>query len=515
MPPTRRESEDEGVKEYLLELAAKEVERQIQEAALLAFPNSRAREPCVDHFYFRESSESDEAEEVSSPKDGYHANHRRQSSDLGLNWWQKHMQKHAEDKAHEEHDEMAVDEPPVDEPDKEVQETMKRTDSDLDKMDLTAPPDPMWTTTKKKDSLPGPRGPIGESFMPLVQADPYVTAHSKEKAAQPAPASTRPIGESPMPFIPSAATGRPVDVPFAKASQIPPDTGGFRSHGGPFGRPFGGLGYKPPASRFQRPKQVSPPMLGKDLKFRRCPSPKQTKLEPDHLYNAREAVEKNRDPTGKGGLWRGYCFRSESNDGFLVPANLHAPPMLATPMPPATPGEEYDVLHWGSMTSISDDPATISTMSSAYSLSPCSAEHRLRNGQPKGLHMLHGIEERLQKEKVQAELEEKIQQEFDDAFVTQVFNYLSLGYPATARAFDEELSKISRIDIEELEEDDEKRLAKGHMLEEDLDTPPDQRCPRWKALRSYITEWARQHPDLDNMGPSPWGVRERRGSWAL
>jgi hypothetical protein len=129
--------------------------------------------------------------------------------------------------------------------------------------------------------------------------------------------------------------------------------------------------------------------------------------------------------------------------------------------------------------------------------------------------MLHGINERLQNEKAHAELEEKIEHEFDDTFVTQVYNYLSLGYPAMARAFDGELSRISTMTIEDLEKDDEKQLAQGHLVEPEADKPRDQRCPRWHALQSYIKEWARQHPNLDSMDPVGWGVRERRGSWAV
>ncbi|KAJ2973289.1 hypothetical protein NQ176_g6692 [Zarea fungicola] len=142
--------------------------------------------------------------------------------------------------------------------------------------------------------------------------------------------------------------------------------------------------------------------------------------------------------------------------------------------------------------------------------------HRLRSGEPKGLHMLHGLDERLLQEKVRAERNEKINMEFGDEFVTQVYNYLSLGYPAMARGFDEELSKMSRVSVEDLSRDDDKQLAKGHLLEMSLeDTPEEERCPRWKALRVYIMEWARQHPDLENLNPLAWGVHERRGSWAI
>src|SRR5690606_35776530 len=98
-------------------------------------------------------------------------------------------------------------------------------------------------------------------------------------------------------------------------------------------------------------------------------------------------------------------------------------------------------------------------------------------------------DERLQKEKVRVERAEQIAQEFNDEFITQVYNYLSLGYPATACVLDEELSKISGTSTAELRINDEKQMAKGHMLEMKLgETPEEDRCPRWRALKVYITE---------------------------
>ncbi|QGI86306.1 unnamed protein product [Fusarium fujikuroi] len=410
--PRRRESEDENVVSFLLEIAAKEAERQMQEAALAAFPNSHVREGNVDHFYFRESSGSDQSPESTSPMHDHHGhpvkhhhNVRRQSSDSNLGWWHKHMQEHVEAKQEQE---------------------QQQKDDD------------------------------------------------------------------------------------AMAIDGPGHTGGFaatRNLARPFGyRPFG---RGSPAPSFQKKRLgVTPPMLGKDLVFRRCPSPKQTKLEPDHPFAERHAEEKFRDLSGQNGLWRGYCFRSDSNDNYLVPADLHAPPMLATPRPAATPGDASKI----SSPPYTDEPVMIGA---ANGQANGIAQHRARAGPPKGLHMLHGINERLQKEKAHAELEDKIEQEFDDSFVTQVYNYLSLGYPAMARAFDGELSRISLMSIEDLERDDEKQLAQGHLVESEADKPRDQRCPRWHALQSYIKEWARQHPNLDSMDPVGWGVRERRGSWAV
>jgi hypothetical protein len=164
---------------------------------------------------------------------------------------------------------------------------------------------------------------------------------------------------------------------------------------------------------------------------------------------------------------------------------------------------------------------------------------------------LQNLDERLKKEKAAAELEEKIAAEFHDKFVTQVYNYLSLGYPALARQYDEELSKISLIALDDLERDDEaimenlwgehdydhnhnhtgsngtktkppahanckKIEATGHIMldsEEKDGIREEDRCQRWKALKLYIYEWARQHPDLNAISPLAWGVGERRGSW--
>jgi hypothetical protein len=252
-------------------------------------------------------------------------------------------------------------------------------------------------------------------------------------------------------------------------------------------------------------------------------------------------------------LWRGYCYTSDQREK-IVPAER--PAMVLTPFPPATPRDE--AFAFTAPVTLSEEPTPAIGMTRAGSLLPENAysasaslwasEHRTRNNEPKGLHMLQGLDERLRKEKAQAELEEKIMAEFDDTFITQVFNYLSLGYPALARQYDEELSKISRITVEDLARDDEiimdtlwstkgdglgvaggdgplaaslakKRVkATGHIMldsEERVDKTEDERCPRWRALKEYIYEWARQHPDLDSISPQPWGVRERRGSWGI
>jgi hypothetical protein len=129
-------------------------------------------------------------------------------------------------------------------------------------------------------------------------------------------------------------------------------------------------------------------------------------------------------------------------------------------------------------------------------------------------------------EKLEFELEKEknIELEFDNAFVTQVYNYLSLGYPSMARKYDAELSKISHIPIVDLRRDDELPSARGYIrLGEDdehggtnVEGIKEVDCWRWKALRLYIREWARQQPFMNKkeniMGG--FGVTIRKGSWA-
>lgn len=118
--------------------------------------------------------------------------------------------------------------------------------------------------------------------------------------------------------------------------------------------------------------------------------------------------------------------------------------------------------------------------------------------------------------------EKSIEQEFDDAFVTQVYNYLSLGYPSLAKKFDFEFSKITKISVEDLRRDDCNTNAKGYIgapegSGSDVRGMQDGCCERWRALRLYIREWARQQPNMvsrDGTANKDWGARARKGSWA-
>lgn len=465
-PKHRRESCDEEFSGYLLAVAAREAYKQRElEQAMSAFPNG-VRPEGVEHFFVRDNSEDDNAFDIEKPR--RHGTSklmiRRKSTDPG--WAVREMRQHAE--------KLGMQRP----------DSRTSLDDELDQMEITTPPeDPLWTTAgPRPDSRDENRmSPFIAASSPLHVGSPHIAAAVK-------------------PLTPSPA--------------IHPEVPGFRT--GPFGNPFAGVRDENEDRELRRMrKAASPPMLGADLKFRMCPSPKVTKMEPDHPYSSYVDTfrprEPTRDATGQKGLWRGYCV-AETNEKTMSTA-LHGPALLATPCEPPSPSDPFAV-------------AFSANMGMSGAVSP-----RLPPSPRNSQHIFAGVEERLQKEQAR---KERILAEFDDAFITQVYNYISLGYPATARAYDEELSKISGISMYELRQDDNKKFGKGFMLDMEIklngsDCTSDgfsfpeederrsrDKPPRWQALRLYIREWARQHPDLaDDGNPLAWGVRARRGSWAV
>ncbi|KAK3293665.1 uncharacterized protein B0H64DRAFT_327641 [Chaetomium fimeti] len=555
----RRESCDDEIAGGVFDLVARDAKRKLQEVAMSAFPNSGQRIGGAEHFYVREGSEDDGPRGRPLTRGPWNPlQSRRNSSEEDISWAFKEMQEHAQMLRRAK--------------------SRDRIDTlDLDNMSIDGPPsDAMGLTRTQRTSIasspewPSRRpsssslGPVGDSPMPLLRAEsPLPTiGESTMPYVPPKSPPSRPIGESHMPYIPSAPAGKAGDMPYAPASQIPPESGFGRSS--PFA-PF-------PAERdksLERARQqhrlrlkASPPMLGQDLTFRRCPSPKHTKLEPDHLWDVATGAlmeDHNRDPTEEHGLWRGYCYTADPSEK-LVPAERLA--MLSTP----ASNRENDPFSPDSEEGLSSAPVTFSEEPTSLSPGgghggthsvPGVPEHRTKSQAPKGLHMLQNLQnldEKLKREKAAADLEEQIAAEFDEHFVSQVYNYLSLGYPATARQYDGELAKISRIPVAELEKGDQAFMetlwgvngshANGHDgdgdgdgmdLDEDggrerragatghimLDSEAkdgvreEDRCQRWKALKLYIYEWARQHPDLNAISPSAWGVQERRGSWGI
>ncbi|EOA86356.1 hypothetical protein ACJQWK_05712 [Exserohilum turcicum] len=301
----------------------------------------------------------------------------------------------------------------------------------------------------------------------------------------------------------------------------------------PFGNPAGFLDAatakklanerKDPELERQR-REARPPMLGQDIKFPRCASPEPSRFDPTQGCDAVKTAmcylsEQSKAASEKGeslwcgvgngrqtsttpslwsnansrassthGLWGGMCVNGGDKSprgpsGLLTPHNEKPNPISPYPTPtasllPPTP------------------PASSSGATFASS-------------------DFAGIDEKLA-------VEQTIEEEFGDDFVTQVYNYLSLGYPSMARPFDEELSKISGIPISELRQDDHLASSRGYIrLGKDGNLKDseitEETCMRWRALRIYIQEWARQHPNMaedDVTGPSS-GTAVRRGSWAL
>lgn len=560
----RRESCDDEIAGGVFDLVARDAQRQLQDIAMSAFPNSGERTGGAEHFYVREGSEDDSPRGRPTTRGPWNPLHsRRNSSEEDISWAFREMQEHAQStRGYRNRDLSRMD-------------TM-----DLDKMSIDGPPSdamgltsrqrssiansPMWRARPSTDSL----GPIGENTMPLLRAEsPLPTiGESTMPYIPPQSPPIRPIGEHFMPYIPSAPSGKAADMPYVPSSRIPPETS-FGQY--PVYNPFGqerDMSLERARMAHRKRIKESPPMLGQDLTFRMCPSPKHTKLEPDHLWDletGKTLEEQHRDPTEQHGLWRGYCYTNDKTEKI---AALERPAMITTPLPDQNDKDPF-AREFGltAPVELSEEPtpADPATRAGTQPLpvshtQPHSAngyvvhpEHRTRNSVPKGLHMLQNLQsldEKLRKEKAAAELDEKIRAEFDDKFVTQVYNYLSLGYPAMARFYDQELSKISRIPIEEMEKDDvaimqnlwgtdekgnfnhdadkegspptdgQKIKAAGHIMldrEAKDGVREEDRCPRWKALKRYIYEWARQHPDLNGISPLAWGVQERRGSWGI
>ena len=248
-------------------------------------------------------------------------------------------------------------------------------------------------------------------------------------------------------------------------------------------------------------KAASPPMAGENLVFPKCPSPRQTRLDVGNYPGAPSflTAPKSREHSGlwtpqgggsrqnsKSGLWMGVCATSNQK-----PAN---PAILQTGL--LTPDVERD------------DPFAQVSKGSIQQMPP-SPPTSVGSNKPSCLDTV-------------LSREQTIEEEFHDGFITQIYNYLSLGYPALARKYDFELSKISRIPIEDLRQDDRHANAKGYVgapegTGGDIRGMQDGQCERWTALRLYVREWARQQPLMgkrEGVGED-WGARARKGSWAI
>ncbi|KAL4783863.1 hypothetical protein BJX76DRAFT_240858 [Aspergillus varians] len=237
---------------------------------------------------------------------------------------------------------------------------------------------------------------------------------------------------------------------------------------------------------------ASPPMLGGDLVFPQSLTPETTICEGSHAIGFNEARPNLSSLAGlwsaspcssfehdRGGLWNGTC-KPENHTTHRTLS-----PGLITPRH----GVEEDGC--------------------------CEFDESSQAGAPQHQN-LHFATEGPRDDLTHTEY---TNQEFNDGFVTQIYDYLSLGYPSVARYYDYELSRISGLPVAALRADDLNMDAKGHVGMYDITNrgATNGVCVRWTALRLYIQEWARQHPQMLEAGcyHEAWGVRERKGSWAV
>lgn len=292
----------------------------------------------------------------------------------------------------------------------------------------------------------------------------------------------------------------------------------------PFGNPAGFLDAST-AKKIGQDREVEPmrkgarpPMLGKNIKFPRCESPEPARFDPTqgcdavrtamcYLSEQTKAAEDGKESLwcGKGNgkqtsttpsLWSTANSRASSTHGLWGGMCVNGPEQ--SPRGPTgilTPSHEKS-------NPMSPNPSPAMSMSLLPPTPPASSAD------------FGNIDEKLA-------IEQTIEEEFGDDFVTQVYNYLSLGYPSMAQPFDPELSKISGISVSELRQDDHLAKSRGYIrLGKDGNLKDaeitEETCTRWRALRTYIQEWARQHP---KMSDAPLleghGVAVRKGSWGL
>ena len=269
---------------------------------------------------------------------------------------------------------------------------------------------------------------------------------------------------------------------------------------------------------------ASPPMLGTDLVFPYTISPKMTRCDTDHaprprtndsddeveeegdqnLWNTKVHVQKE----ATAGLWGGMCQRGENDGRSSRPqtptrSGIQTPAVeRGNPFESSTPGRGQRTPGRRKQLNFLALTSTTTTMTNGEDVFTSAIDKKLM-------------------------LEKQIEEEFPDRVVTQIYNYLSLGYPSLAWAFDEELAKISRIPMEDLRKDDEQMDAKGYVGVpegtgcEEVDVVGG-KCRRWEALRLYVREWARQSPNFMSEGErmkggrgEAWGggAAVRKGSW--
>jgi hypothetical protein len=263
---------------------------------------------------------------------------------------------------------------------------------------------------------------------------------------------------------------------------------------------------------------ASPPMLGDELWFPQSLSPKMTRCDVDQKPRPRTNDDHDYEEVeGDPMLWQTTSNASAHSGAGLWGGCCQKPEHISRPPTPLRSGLQTPAVESGNFFEASR-PRTPGTQTP-------SRRHR-QNFSSSLLFPLTPPRELLGEDPFTASIDRKLnlEREFDAQFparvITQIYNYISLGYPVLAHDFDEELSKISRIPVEELRRDDELADAKGHVsvpegLYGEEDVVGEGKCRRWEALRLYCKEFWRQSPQMVEKGPADWGSnnRLRRGSW--
>lgn len=307
-------------------------------------------------------------------------------------------------------------------------------------------------------------------------------------------------------------------------------------------------------------KAASPPMAGENLRFPKCLSPQQTRMDV-HQYPKSRGGASSKQQQEHTGLWTpgGGASRKASQSGLWMGVNAVSAQIALAPQQSIQTGLLTPALERGdpfSNSSFSSKPPQSQrspTKSStnlqlpptppAITLQPVKTPASPSTAAASGA--AGGGTTALTKTKSLAE-------EFPDEFVTQLYNYLSLGYPTLARPYDDELCRITRIPIERLRKDDSSPHlnARGYIGAPEGTGCRDPRAEggseemgeRWLALRIYVWEWGRQQrgwaveeaaEDKEQAGKSVgghtrpkseqgvargqnagWGGIARKGSWA-
>ncbi|MDI1491435.1 MAG: hypothetical protein OHK93_002644 [Ramalina farinacea] len=322
-----------------------------------------------------------------------------------------------------------------------------------------------------------------------------------------------------------------------------------------------------PTTAFQRDnetttmrKAASPPMAGEDLRFPKCLSPQQTRMDV-HQYPKSRGGASSKQQQEHAGLWTpgGGASRTSSQSGLWMGVNAASAQVAYASQKTIHTGLLTPALERGdpfSNSSFSTKPAqsqrSPTKSSSNLQLPPTPPSTTLQPLKTPALPSTAATDTAAGSETSPLTQTKSLAEEFPDEFVTQLYNYLSLGYPTLARPYDDELCRITRIPMEQLRKDDSSPHlnARGYIgapegtgcQDPRAEGGSEEKGERWLALRMYVWEWGRQQrgwaveeaaEGIEHAGKSVsghtrpkseqdvgrgqnagWGGIARKGSWA-